>query len=423
MIAYVLPTHNRHEVLAETLRQLAQLPPHDAEVVVVDNASRPPISCATLSRGTGVSPVRTTVEEVGAGAPPTPVPRLESSRLLNGLPIRILRLEENDGAAARNAGARAVGEDRRWLVMLDDDSCPLDLGYLDALNEAPPDVAAVAAEIFLAGGQREAGGLPEVFIGCGVAVRRDEFLHEDKSIPAGYDPDFHYYVEEYDLAARLLLRGRRVVLDRRFRVEHRKVATGRDMNAIVRRLARNNGWVTQRYAPGPISAVQREIRRMLARYKAIAQKEDATVGYAMGRTELAWTLRRQPRRAMSPALWDRFTGLAECRASLKAAMIESPFDTACLVRRGKNDHLVESVLNELDVKIVETPEAAQAWVIGTLSPGPLLDAWDELMPTARKHGVRLISPWRSLVEQVVAPPTLLIDEGPIGLVEETHMAA
>ena len=95
--------------------------------------------------------------------------------------------------------------------MLDDDSAPSSLGHLNAIADAGRLTAAISAEIWLAGEQdssvasaqrtqRESGGLPEVFTGCGVAIRREAFLEA-----RGYDHSFGYYVEEYDLAAKLLL--------------------------------------------------------------------------------------------------------------------------------------------------------------------------------------------------------------------------
>ena len=143
MISYLLPTRNRPGTLRVTLDALGRLPAADHEpagggqVVVVDNASEPAV----------------TVPE----------------KLANGLAVVLVRLEENLGASARNAGARAArGE---WVVMLDDDSHPLDTGHVTVLTQAPSDVVAVGAEIRLPGGLREVGGLPEVIVGCGAAVR------------------------------------------------------------------------------------------------------------------------------------------------------------------------------------------------------------------------------------------------------------
>ncbi|MFN7022045.1 MAG: glycosyltransferase family 2 protein [Phycisphaerales bacterium] len=363
-IAYIIPTRDRSPVLAETVRALGALPPHSAQVVVADNAS--------------------------AVAPALP------ARLGNGLDVVTIRLGHNAGAAARNTGVAAADPSCAWVVMLDDDSAPMDLGHLHALRDAPPDAAAVAAEIFLPrrgagacgpsrGAPRESGGLPEVFIGCGVAIRRDAFL-----ACGGYDPSFGFYAEEYDLAARFLLSGRRVVMDRRFRVEHRKVSAGRDMDMILGRLVRNNGWVAQRYAPARRRVG--EIRRTVERYRAIAAVESALAGFRRGEAELLTTLRSQPRTPMSRQLWDRFTGLAAARARLSAEMSAAPFATATLVDEGKNAHVVRRALRELGVRLTTDEREADALVIGTLSPGPLLDAWERRTRGSQRRVVRAWSP-------------------------------
>lgn len=366
MIAYVIPTHDRPEQLAETLHTLGALPAHLAQVIVVDNDSRP-----------AARPVR---------------------RLANGMDVSVVRRPRNEGAAGRNAGVRASDRACEWLVMLDDDSHPMDLGFLRALAEAPADVAAVAAQIALPEqGGREAGGLPEVFIGCGVAIRRRAFLES-----GGYDAAFDYYAEEYDLSARLLLAGWRVTLDRRLRVAHHKVDEGRDMGRILRRLVRNNGWVAQRYAP---EAVRRaELAAVVRRYGAIARRERAVAGYARGLAELGTTLWRQKRTPMGRAMFDRFTGLAAAREALGASHRTRPFRTAAIVEGGKNERLVRRALQELGVRIVDDCSAAgrglegrapaEALVIGTLSPGPLLDAYERV--TSAEPGARVIAPWPGL---------------------------
>jgi hypothetical protein len=308
-------------------------------------------------------------------------------RLANGLPVELLFRPTNEGAAARNRGVAISDPASEWIVMLDDDSYPLDAGFLEALREQAADVAAVGAEIFLPAPRgREAGGLPEVFTGCGVAIRREAFIDA-----GGYDPAFNYYVEEYDLAAKLLRAGSRVVLDRRFRVLHEKAPGGRDMNAILRRLVRNNAWVAQRYAPP--DRRRDEIREVMARYASIAARERALTGYTAGAAEALATLSRQPRRTMPGHLFDRFTGLAEARRSLQAAYDEAPFATAAIIDEGKNARLVRRALEELGVRIVADERDADAGVIGTLSPGPLLDAWERRVALS---GRRLVSPWHSL---------------------------
>lgn len=357
MIAYVLPTHNRPQVLSRTLAALGSLPAHDAEVIIVDNASSPP-SCPPVT-------------------------------LANGLPVTLVMRSDNEGAAARNAGVRAADPACEWVVMLDDDSHPRDLALLAALRDQPGDVLAVAAEIFLptpanAPGhhrRRESGGLPEVFIGCGVAVRREAFLSA-----GGYDPSFHFYAEEYDLSAKLLLAGGRVVMDRRFGVLHEKTSANRSMDTIVRRLVRNNSWIMQRYAPEGVRKA--EIARTVRRYRSIAVKERAEIGYALGRLDTLRTMGRQPRTELDARLWDRFTGKSACRRTLLGAWAAQRFDSAALVAPGKNDHVVRECLEEMGVRIVADPADAETLVVGTLSPGPMLDAADMLAADPR-----VLMPW------------------------------
>jgi hypothetical protein len=288
--------------------------------------------------------------------------------------------------------------------MLDDDSCPVDVAFLAALRVQAPDVGAVASEVLLTppgsdvqGGAssrpRESGGLPEVFIGCGVALRREAFL-----ACGGYDASFGYYAEEYDLAAKLMLAGMRVTLDRRFKVRHEKVGSGRDMNSILRRLVRNNGWVAQRYAP----ADQRraELREVLVRYAAIASREQSIPGYTAGAAELLATLHRQDRTPLSGELFERFTGFAEARRSFGEVHAERPFRTARIVDEGKNSRFIRRALMEYGVRIVGDREDAEAVVIGTMSPGPLLDAWERR--TATIPARRVISAWKSLTTDAFA---------------------
>ncbi len=375
MISYVLPTRDRPQRLKHTLAALATLGDHarvgGAEVIVVDNASTERL----------VMP----------------------AALSSGVPIVSILRATNEGAAARNVGVRASSPASQWIVMLDDDSYPDDTLFLERLRTQPADVAAVSADIFLharagASVSREAGGLPEVFIGCGVAIRRDVFLELD-----GYDPAFNYYAEEYDLAARILLAGYRVVFDPLFSVTHAKDTRHRDMNTILSRLVRNNGWVAQRYAPDACRGPElREVRR---RYRRIAGKEQAEQGYAAGLAELRRTLRAELRSPMTPTLWDRFTGLAAAREALHAAHRAAPFRCAAIIEPGKNAWVVSRALDELGVRVLGEGEDAEVSVIGTMSPGPMLDA-AERRAGMRSRG-RVLMPW-------------LVDDAPV---EQARAAA
>lgn len=356
MISYVLPTRNRPLRLVKTLDAIGQLPAHDrvggAEVVVVDNASdQRPVLDAVLP---------------------------------NGIDVRLIERECNEGAAARNAGVLASNPASTWIVMLDDDSHPLDLGFARGLMTAPPDVGAITADIRLPGlGRREAGGLPEVPVGCGVAYRRDVYERL-----GGYDASFDYYVEEYDLAARLLLAGYRVAHDPWFRVAHHKIEAGRDFSRIMARLVRNNGWVIQRYTPD--ARRLEELRDTRRRYRRIALKEDALDGYARGLIELRRTIRTQPRTPMSQELYDRFTGLASVRCALDEA---STMSRAAIVGEGKNAWVVRRAMRERGIVEVSIDDA-DALIIGTMSPGPMADVFERL--SCEPNLPPVIAPWLGL---------------------------
>ena len=399
MISYILPTRDRPERLALTLAALGNLKGHPqspdgpGEVLIVDNASKFP-----------------------ATAP---------DKLNNGLRVQILHRTTNEGAASRNTAVAHSDPRSEWVVMLDDDSYPCDTGFIRRLSKAPADVAAVSADIYLPGmARRETGGLPEVFIGCGVAIRRAAFIDL-----GGYDPAFNYYAEEYDLAARMILAGYRIAFDPWFRVEHHKVSLNRDMNTIMARLVRNNGWVMQRYAPDEMRRAQ--IREQRRRYRQISIKENGLRGFTEGLLELRRTIKSQKRTPMTRQLFDRFTGLAYAREALQAAYSQKPVRTVHLVDEGKNGWVVRKALAELGVTVVEglmtqdpglrtsspqhsalstqhSPAAADALVLGTMSPGPMLDAFERrtlLNPAGARE--RIIAPWIAITRKPAAGSDIL----------------
>ncbi len=397
MISFVIPTRDRPEQLAQTLAALGRLGPlaalGGAEVLIVDNAS--------------VTPV------------------LTEATLNSGVPIRVIRREINQGAAARNTAAWQADPASRWLVMLDDDSQPIDDGFVAALSEAPCDVGAVAAEILLPTlpgeeGQpprHEAGGLPEVFVGCGVAIRRDAFLKL-----GGYDPAFDYYAEEYDLSAKLLLAGYRVVFDRRFRVLHSKAANHRRFSLIIRRLVRNNGWVAQRYAPDEMRTA--ELHEVVSRYASIAFREKVLGGYCLGLGELVCSLGRQVRCPMPGPFFDRFTGLEHARRGLLAAHQIAPLGRVAVVDPGKNAWAVARAVAEMGLHLAADPRDAETLVIGTLSPGPLLDALIRRAPQSGRSRTRLVSPWIGATMDYPVYPLSTIRPRPVaGLSTSFHQAA
>jgi len=334
-ISFIMPTRNRHQVLAETLTRIGAIKASEVigccELLIVDNASDTPVE--------------------------TP------AHLDNGIPIKLLRVDVNMNTAARNIAAIEAEGD--WLVMLDDDSSPLSDSNWRVLDQFDEEIGAVGGEIFLPAGDHEAGGLPEVFVGCGCAIRKELFLEL-----SGYDAAFGYYAEEYEFCAGLIQSGYRVAHTRSIRFLHRKSAVARDFNEIIRRLVRNNAWVMQRYAPDAV--LSEELESLLNRYHMIARKENAIAGYERGRKEIEQTLHEQVRTPLYPELWDRFTGRAAARNALRATFASRPVSVQVVgSAQAKGRGIIESELAELGCDIVD--HGAESIVIGTLSPGPMLD--------------------------------------------------
>jgi hypothetical protein len=334
-VSFIIPTRERHEVLDETLGRIGSIVfkhlSGQCELLIVDNASGIPVDA----------------------------PR----QLANGIKVRVIRLEANRNTAARNIAAiEAEGE---WLVMLDDDSSPLAETDWDVLEQQDEEVAAVGGEIIMPDGRHESGGLPEVIVGCGCAIRRDVFLEL-----AGYDASFGYYAEEYDLCAGLIQSGYRIAHSRSLRFLHRKSSVGRDFNRIIRYLVRNNGWVLQRYAPEQRLGPAMEF--VLRRYRQIAIKERVLGGYELGVTELERTLSEQVRTPLSVELWDRFTGRAAVSQTLRMQLSSRPDRVQILgSAQEKGREIIADEIGKLGCQLVD--EDGDLCVIGSISPGPMLD--------------------------------------------------
>lgn len=370
MISYILPSRDRPERLKATLQALATLGDHrecgGAELIVVDLGSHERLIL-----------------------PPT----LES-----GLPIKYLLRERHEGALARHIACEASDPAADWLVLLEDDSYPDDTEFLSRLKSTPADVGAVSANVWLPTrsgrrAEREKGGLPEVFLPCGAAVRRDLFLKL-----GGYDASLGSCGQEYDFCARLLMAGLRVAFNPFFSITHANGTIRRDMSQRLARLVRNDGWIARRYAPDDVRLA--ELRQVRERYRLVAAKEHALTGFDRGMSELRRTLRSQRRSPMPRELWDRFTGLAAARESLQAAHSAHPFGTACVVDEGKNAWVIGQALHELGVKVTGENDDAEVMVIGTMSPGPMLDALERRLEGRRIGGPRILMPWILPTESV-----------------------
>jgi GT2 family glycosyltransferase len=269
-VSVVVLTHNRAPELARTLAHTLALPERPP-VIVVDNGS-----------GDG------TAAMVAARFPE----------------VRLIRLRENFGAAARNVGARSAAT--RYVAFCDDDTAwaPGSLALAEALLDDHPRVAALSARVLVGAERREdpacaamaASPLPSWdlpgravvgFLAGASVFRRDAFLDA-----GGYEPRFFIGGEEALLAYDLLARGWRIVYSDRLTVHHHP-SSYRDAGARRRLLLRNALWVAWLRRPFP-SALARTLRVLWAGLPdraAIAGCVDALRG-------LPWVLRN--RRVIPP---------------------------------------------------------------------------------------------------------------------------
>jgi len=95
---------------------------------------------------------------------------------------------------------------------------------------------------------------------------------------------------------------------------------------------------------------------------------------------------------MSDAQFDRFTGLAHARTELsrRPELGGRRRGRVAIVDEGKHAGAVRQALREINTRFAANHQDADVLVIGTLSPGPMLDAHDERSADPRP----VIMPWR-----------------------------
>lgn len=386
-ISFVLPTRNR---CGRTLKTLSILEQNVTgvlhEVIVIDNAS---------SDGTA--------EAIARDFPQ----------------VRLIELSENLNTAARNLGVSAA--DSPLVFMLDDDSWPEKGTTEEALRvmAREPRLAAAACYVRRYGRQtHEMGGLPGAFLGGGVVLRREAMLEI-----GGYPVDYGYYVEEYDIAARLWQAGWQVKWFESMQAWHDPDTAGRDMNRILKMLTANNLRFWSRYAP--VRLHEAMIQETIERYRKIAEKEGALAGYQEGLKiglEAVWRNNTR-RRPLTDGQFDSLFGLDHVRRQLqqlKAAGVSR----LLLWRRGKAAEQILDVVGEAGLTVTAMAEDthaivendrfsqipayspqdagtsdAQAALIGSLSPGVSVD----LLAEARSHlaGLEVVDPVARQVREAV----------------------
>lgn len=241
-LSVVIATHNRSAALRRTLAILrgGDLDPATSEIIVVDNASTD-----------------------------------DSGDVADSYADRVVRLTENAGSCAKADGvAVARGE---IVLFLDDDSYPTEGSVPRMMRhfEADPSLGAAGFQVHLPSGARECAALPDVFVGCGVGLRRQAL-----DAAGGLDRSFFMQAEEYDLAFRLAKAGWRMRLFDDLHVRHEKTEKSRKGERTTYFDVRNNLRVIARHLPSPMHRIYRA--DALTRYEWLARSAGHEEAFAQG---------------------------------------------------------------------------------------------------------------------------------------------
>jgi len=212
-VSFVISTRNRCDVLLSTLAQVQRcgLAAEEFDIHVVDNAS----TDGTAARVSEQFPA-----------------------------VHLIASNHNGGSVAKNlALPNAHG---RYIVFLDDDSYPAPgaIGRMIRHFEDDPQLGAATFTVELPDGSQECSAYPDVFIGCGVGLRR-RALRLAGRLP----DDFFMQAEEYDLSLRLLDGGWKVCRFDDLLVHHLKTPRARISSRTMRLDVRNNLYLVLRRFP------------------------------------------------------------------------------------------------------------------------------------------------------------------------------
>ena len=298
LVSFVIPTHNRRDVLLNTLRRVRQcgLSTDAFEVIVIDNAS---------TDGTAEA-----------------VTRLFPS-------VTLLRQSENLGPCAKNVGlARARAH---FIVFVDDDSFPVPGSVERMLRhfEADPSLGAAVFTVTLPDGARECSAYPNVCIGCGTGFRT-EALREVGGLP----DDFFMAAEEYDLSLRLLDAGWDVRAFDDLHVTHLKTPASRFPARITRLDVRNNLILAMRYFPQEWRL--KYALDWLARYRMIASIKGHDLAFWVGAVSGSFRALAAAQRPLYCETFETFAKIDETERRLRSAARRLRLREVLFIDLGKN---------------------------------------------------------------------------------------
>jgi GT2 family glycosyltransferase len=262
-VSIILATHNRRDVVLNTLRRLdaCGLDADEREVIVVDNAS---------TDGTA---------EAAADMPG----------------VRVLAQRGNLGSCAKSFGVCQARAEQ--ILFLDDDSYPRPgcLPRMLRAFERLPRLGAAAFTVHLPDGSQECSALPHVFVGCGVGFRTAALR-----TVGGLDLSFFMQAEEYDVSFRLLGGGWQVETFADLQVEHLKTPQARRSERTTFYDIRNNLQVANRYLPD--EAARTYAADWTLRYQWLAEQAGHGAAFRRGLRAGRWRVLVDGLRRPRPAL-------------------------------------------------------------------------------------------------------------------------
>jgi GT2 family glycosyltransferase len=297
LVSFIISTHNRRDVLLKTLERVRDLGLSEAtyEIHVIDNASRD---------GTA-----------------------DAVAWLDGICLHRERI--NRGSCAKNiAIPHSQGE---FIVFLDDDSYPQP-GSIERMIghfQEHPRLGAASFTITLPDGSRECSAYPNVFIGCGVGLRRAA-IDEVGGLPE----DFFMQAEEYDLSLRLLSAGWDVATFDDLHVTHLKTPVSRTPRRVMRLDVRNNIVLVCRYFPSEWAAAF--CFDWLKRYWITACANRQRRAFLIGLLQGAARALARGSRPVTQECFERFTKLEYLRNAMQEARDRHGASTVLFIDLGKN---------------------------------------------------------------------------------------
>jgi hypothetical protein len=243
--------------------------------------------------------------------------------------ICLYRQTTNHGSCAKNiAIPNAKGE---FIVFLDDDSYP-EPGSIERMIRhfhERPRLGAATFTITLPDGSQECSAFPNVFIGCGVGLRR-EALEEVGGLPE----DFFMQAEEYDLSLRLLNAGWEVTTFDDLHVTHLKTPVARSSARVMRLDVRNNILLIARHFPDRW-AIPFCID-WLRRYWMIACANQHRRAFLIGLLQGSIHALRRGRSPVSTRTFEQFARIGQIEDQMRRAQRRHGARTVLFIDLGKN---------------------------------------------------------------------------------------